>query len=80
MPLRVRLTEITVIDRKSRTTERYLAKVFIDATYEGDLATAAGTPYRPSEWSMSTGKRNPWHGRPARGRGTPRHRSDKARA
>lgn len=41
-----RLTGITITDRKSRTTERYTGKVFIDATYEGDLAAAAGAPYR----------------------------------
>jgi hypothetical protein len=41
-----RLTEITLTDTQSRTPERYSGKVFVDATYEGDLAAAAGAPYR----------------------------------
>jgi hypothetical protein len=41
-----RLTEITLTDTKSRNAERYAAKVFLDATYEGDLAAAAGAPFR----------------------------------
>ena len=41
-----RLTEITILNRETGAPERYRAKVFIDATYEGDLAAAAGAPYR----------------------------------
>ncbi len=39
------LTGIRVIKRESGDEERYRAAVFIDATYEGDLAAAAGAPY-----------------------------------
>jgi len=40
------ITQITVTCRDSQTTEQYDADVFIDATYEGDLAAAAGVPFR----------------------------------
>lgn len=40
------IVEIAVTDRASGATERYQGKIFIDATYEGDLAAAAGAPYR----------------------------------
>lgn len=43
---RNRLREIVVRDRTTGDTESYRACVFIDATYEGDLAAAAGAPYR----------------------------------
>jgi hypothetical protein len=41
-----RLTAIRVTDLSTRVVEAYAAKVFIDATYEGDLAAAAGAPFR----------------------------------
>ena len=41
-----RLTHVDVTDRRGGRRERYGGKVFIDATYEGDLAAAAGVPYR----------------------------------
>ncbi|HEY2975529.1 MAG TPA: FAD-dependent oxidoreductase [Pyrinomonadaceae bacterium] len=41
-----RLTEIKVLNRERETTEIIQGQVFIDATYEGDLAAAAGAPYR----------------------------------
>lgn len=41
-----RLAQIRVSDRVSGASETYNARVFIDATYEGDLAAAAGAPYR----------------------------------
>ncbi len=41
-----RLEEIVLLDRASGGKERYRARVFIDATYEGDLAAAAGVPFR----------------------------------
>jgi len=41
-----RLTSLTVINRKTGESETYHAGVFADATYEGDLAAAAGVPYR----------------------------------
>jgi len=37
---------IRVINRETREGEYYKGKVFIDATYEGDLAAAAGAPWR----------------------------------
>jgi hypothetical protein len=41
-----RLREIRVLNRETKQLESYAAKVFIDATYEGDLAAAAGVPFR----------------------------------
>src|SRR5438132_8109651 len=41
-----RLTQIDVLNRENGQRELYRGKVFIDATYEGDLAAAAGVPYR----------------------------------
>src|SRR5260370_7377026 len=35
-----------VLDRENGKRELYRGKVFIDATYEGDLAAAVGVPYR----------------------------------
>jgi len=41
------VAEIAVTNRRRPTAaERYAGKVFIDATYEGDLAAAAGAPFR----------------------------------
>ncbi|HSI83046.1 MAG TPA: FAD-dependent oxidoreductase [Candidatus Methylacidiphilales bacterium] len=40
------ITEIRILNRVTSETERFAARVFIDATYEGDLAAAAGAPYR----------------------------------
>jgi hypothetical protein len=42
----VRLAAIRVTDLETRAVEAYAAKVFVDATYEGDLAAAAGAPFR----------------------------------
>ena len=41
-----RIDEILVTDRNTGRQERYKGKVFIDATYEGDLGAAAGVPFR----------------------------------
>jgi len=41
-----RLAAITVTDRESGAEECHEARVFFDGTYEGDLAAAAGAPYR----------------------------------
>jgi hypothetical protein len=38
--------QITVTNRDTGGRERYRGAVFIDATYEGDLAAAAGAPFR----------------------------------
>ena len=51
LPERVRLKggtlrEITVLKMASGKLEHYRGRVFIDATYEGDLAAAAGAEYR----------------------------------
>lgn len=40
-----RLTAIQVKSRENGTSLRWTADAFIDATYEGDLAAAAGVPY-----------------------------------
>ena len=39
------LRQIRIVDRSSGAEEVYSASVFVDATYEGDLAAAAGAPY-----------------------------------
>ncbi len=39
------LRQIRIVDRTSGAEEVYRASVFVDATYEGDLAAAAGAPY-----------------------------------
>ena len=41
-----RISAIRVLDRKTGSTETYTGRVFIDATYEGDLGAAAGVPFR----------------------------------
>ena len=53
MPADISMTEdgrhinsITVVDRATDQREVYEGKVFIDATYEGDLGAAARVPYR----------------------------------
>lgn len=40
------ITSIRVLNRETGRHETYRAGVFVDATYEGDLAAAAGVPYR----------------------------------
>jgi hypothetical protein len=40
-----RLVEITVTNREAGAAETYAADTFVDATYEGDLAAAAGVPF-----------------------------------
>jgi len=42
---RVRLMGITVTNRATQKQESYRASVFVDGTYEGDLAAAAGAPF-----------------------------------
>lgn len=39
------IKSITIYNRNSKKTEQYTGSVFIDATYEGDLAAAAGVPF-----------------------------------
>jgi hypothetical protein len=41
-----RLIEIKTTNLDNKSTEQYAGKVFVDATYEGDLAAAAGAPFR----------------------------------
>lgn len=41
-----RLRRIEIVDRRSGTTQSLTAKVFIDATYEGDLYAHAGAEFR----------------------------------
>lgn len=40
-----RISAVRVLDRSSGASETYTAPAFIDATYEGDLAAAAGVPF-----------------------------------
>ncbi|MDD7887549.1 FAD-dependent oxidoreductase [Flavivirga sp. 57AJ16] len=40
------IQSIRILNRQTGQEEYYSAKVFIDATYEGDLGAAAGVPYR----------------------------------
>ncbi len=39
------LRQIKIVNRETGEEEIYSASVFVDATYEGDLAAAAGAPY-----------------------------------
>ena len=41
-----RLAEIRVLNRETQAVEKFQGRIFIDSTYEGDLAAAAGAPYR----------------------------------
>lgn len=41
-----RILSIRILNRNTGAEENYSAKIFIDATYEGDLGAAAGVPYR----------------------------------
>lgn len=41
-----KIVAITVKNRENGEEETYKGKIFIDATYEGDLAAAAGVPFR----------------------------------
>jgi len=40
------ISSVTLLDSATNTRNEFKAKVFIDATYEGDLLAAAGVPYR----------------------------------
>ncbi len=41
-----RIEQITILNRLTGEKEVYRGKIFIDATYEGDLSAAAGVPFR----------------------------------
>jgi hypothetical protein len=41
-----RIEKILILNRESKKIEEYTGKVFIDATYEGDLGAAARVPFR----------------------------------
>lgn len=41
-----RITELVVTNRVTGEKESYSGKIFLDATYEGDLGAAAGVPFR----------------------------------
>lgn len=56
------IRSITVLDRNTGANETYSGKVFIDSTYEGDLAAAANVPYRLGRESRSE------YGEPCSGR------------
>ncbi|MDE6685313.1 MAG: FAD-dependent oxidoreductase, partial [Duncaniella sp.] len=40
------ISSIVVLNRTTGKRERYHGKIFVDATYEGDLGAAAGVPFR----------------------------------
>jgi hypothetical protein len=48
-----RVAAIRARNRATGAVEEFRARVFIDATYEGDLAAAAGAPYRVGRESRS---------------------------
>lgn len=69
-----RLTGIKILNRETGQSESYTGKIFIDATYEGDLGAAAGVPYRlgredKSEFNEPMAGRiyKPWGGEPGPG-------------
>lgn len=41
-----RIEKIVILNRQTGQREEYRGKIFIDATYEGDLGAAAGVPFR----------------------------------
>ncbi len=41
-----RIQHITLLNRTTGKEEQYAGKIFVDATYEGDLGGAAGVPFR----------------------------------
>jgi len=41
-----RIEKIRILNRETGKMEEYRGKIFIDATYEGDLGAAAGVPFR----------------------------------
>lgn len=48
-----RIRSITLTDRRSGRRHKIIGKVFIDATYEGDLGAAAGVPFRVGREGMA---------------------------
>lgn len=47
------ITGVKMLNRENGQTETYTGKVFIDATYEGDLGAAANIPFRVGRESRS---------------------------
>lgn len=41
-----RIEKIRILNRESNKIEEYTGKIFVDATYEGDLGAAANVPFR----------------------------------
>lgn len=69
-----RLTALRVTVRNSGEVEEWRGEVFIDATYEGDLAAAAGAPFRTRREGFEEFNEpcagvvyKPWDGEPAEG-------------
>lgn len=48
-----RIESILVLNRSTGKPEEYKGKIFLDATYEGDLGAAAGIPFRVGRESRS---------------------------
>ena len=58
-----KIVKINVLNRDKNTQEEYRGKIFIDATYEGDLAAAAGVPFRVGrEGKNEFGEPGAWSG------------------
>ena len=47
------IRSINVLNRETKALEQYSARIFIDATYEGDLGAAANVPFRIGRESRS---------------------------
>jgi hypothetical protein len=69
-----RLTAVRVTVREPEAVEEWRGEVFIDATYEGDLAAAAGAPFRTRREGIEEFNEpcagvvyKPWGGEPAEG-------------
>lgn len=48
-----RIEQIRILNRNNGKMETYVGKIFLDATYEGDLGAAAGVPFRVGRESKS---------------------------
>lgn len=69
-----RIAGVKVMNREERRLEVYRGRVFVDATYEGDLAAAAGADFRLGREGWSEFKEpmagvlyKPWGGKPGSG-------------
>ncbi|MDR3262675.1 MAG: FAD-dependent oxidoreductase [Tannerella sp.] len=47
------VVSVRIANRETKQTETYTGKIFVDATYEGDLAAAVGVPFRTGREARS---------------------------